>query len=96
MTLPNILPYPGIESILHLHVIETNIYSYQEIVHTVQVHDITRPMKATIVWMDPDNTIMTNKMLLNNLDLKVITPTGKILYGNNISGDEINNVRNLL
>lgn len=49
-------------------------------------------MKATIVWMDPTNAVMTNRMLLNNLDLRVITPTGLILYGNNIPGDEVNNV----
>jgi hypothetical protein len=42
--------------------------------------------------MDPDNTVMSHKMLLNNLDLKVITPSGDILHGNNIAGDEVNNV----
>jgi hypothetical protein len=42
--------------------------------------------------MDPNNAIMTNRMLLNNLDLKVITPSGQILYGNNVAGDEVNNV----
>jgi hypothetical protein len=35
---------------------------------------------------------MSNKMLLNNLDLKVITPSGAILHGNNVAGDEVNNV----
>jgi hypothetical protein len=95
VTLPNVLPYPGIETVLTLHVVETEIFAYQQISHLVQVNDISRPMKATIVWMDPNNAIMTNKMLLNNLDLKVITPTGLILYGNNISGDEVNNVSRL-
>ena len=71
---------------------ETEIFAYQQISHLVQVNDVSRPMKATIVWMDPTNAVMTNRMLLNNLDLRVITPTGLILYGNNIPGDEVNNV----
>jgi serine protease AprX len=92
VSLPNVLPYPGIETVLQLQVVETAIYPYQEISHIVEVHDISRPLKATIVWMDPNNAIMTNRMLLNNLDLKVITPSGQILYGNNVAGDEVNNV----
>ena len=75
---------------------ETEIYSYQEITHIVQVNDISRPFKATIVWMDPNNAIMTHKMLLNNLDLKVITPSGAVLHGNNVAGDEVNNVSGLI
>jgi hypothetical protein len=31
-------------------------------------------------------------MLLNNLDLRIVTPQGEVLYGNNIAGDEVNNV----
>lgn len=71
---------------------ETTIFAYQEITHTVNINANTRPFKATIVWMDPDNAIMTSRMLLNNLDLRVISPTGETLYGNNIAGDEVNNV----
>jgi hypothetical protein len=93
VSLPNVLPYPGIETILQLQVIETTIYPYQEIIHIVEVHDVSRPFKATLAWMDPNNAIMTNRMLLNNLDLKVITPSGQVLYGNNAAGDEVNNVR---
>lgn len=96
VSLQNILPYPGIESILTLHVIETTISPYQEIVHIVQVTDTRRPFKATIVWMDPGNSIISEKLLLNNLDLMVVLPDGSIQYGNNLAGDETNNVSILL
>jgi hypothetical protein len=56
------------------------------------VNNISKPFKATIVWMDPPNAGMSSKMLLNNLDLKVITPSGDVLHGNNVPGDEVNNV----
>jgi hypothetical protein len=90
------LPYPGIETVLKLHVVETDIYPYQEITHIVEVFDTSRPFKATIVWMDPNNAVMTNRMLLNNLDLKVVTPAGQVLHGNNVAGDEVNNVSDAL
>jgi serine protease AprX len=76
--------------------VETEIYAYQEITHVVNVNDISRPFKATIVWMDPSNSVMSNKMLLNNIDLKVITPSGAVLHGNNVAGDEVNNVSRLI
>lgn len=42
--------------------------------------------------MDPANTMMSTKMLINNLDLIVEDPNGNIYYGNGIAGDDINNV----
>ncbi|MEI7940596.1 MAG: S8 family serine peptidase [Verrucomicrobiota bacterium] len=42
----------------------------------------TKPFKATIVWSDPPGTPTaptlnpTNRMLVNDLDLRVVTPTG--------------------
>lgn len=42
--------------------------------------------------MDPDNSIISEKLLLNNIDLRVVDPTKKVYYGNNVAGDEINNV----
>jgi hypothetical protein len=93
--LRNVLPFPGIESVLSLHVVETSLTSQQECTHTIVVTDTSRPLKITIVWMDPDNSLISEKMLLNNLDLRVLSPAGEILYGNNIAGDEVNNVRKL-
>jgi hypothetical protein len=77
-------------------VVETSISAYQEIVHVVQVTDTSRPFKATIVWMDPVNSIISEKLLLNNLDLKVQLPDNSLKYGNNLAGDETNNVRSIM
>jgi hypothetical protein len=90
------LPYPGIEEILHLQVMESVLFPYQEMVHTVTISSSSRPLKATLVWMDPDNSYLSTRMLLNNLDLRVVTPQGGVLYGNNIAGDEVNNVSAVL
>ncbi len=72
--------------------VETSISAYQEITHLVQVTDTSRPFKATIVWMDPGNSIISEKLLLNNLDLRVQLPDNSLKYGNNVAGDETNNV----
>lgn len=93
MSLQNVLPYPGIEEVLKIHVIEASIGSLQEFTTEVQIGDSSRPFKVTLVYMDPANTIMSTKMLINNLDLIVEDPTGtQVYYGNGIAGDDINNV----
>jgi hypothetical protein len=92
VSLRNLLPFPGIEEILHLLVIEAALYPYQEMIHTFTITSTSRPFKATLVWMDPDNSYLSTRMLLNNLDLRIVTPQGEVLYGNNIAGDEVNNV----
>jgi serine protease AprX len=73
-------------------VLETSLFAQQECIHTVEVTDTSKPLKVTIVWMDPDNSIISEKMLLNDLNLRVLSPGGETLYGNNINGDEVNNV----
>lgn len=43
--------------------------------------------------MDPENSVLSTKMLLNNLDLQVTRVSdGQVFYGNGIQGDEYNNV----
>lgn len=89
----NILPYPGIEEILEVHVIEMSVTTMQQFTHTVTVGDASRPFKATLVWMDPTNSAVTQKMLINNLDLEVEeTTTGTVYYGNGNGADDVNNV----
>lgn len=88
----NILPYPNIEEVLKIHVVEASIGSLQQLSVKIQIGDGSRPFKASLVYMDPANTVMSTKMLINNLDLIVEDPVGNIYYGNNIAGDDINNV----
>lgn len=46
--------------------------------------------------MDPVNTIVSEKILLSDIDLQVISPTSVVYYGNNREGDEYNNVEQVL
>lgn len=50
ISLPNVLPYTGIETKIDLYVEELTMTSLQKITYTVTVTDTTRPLKATIVW----------------------------------------------
>lgn len=51
------------------------------------------PLKVTLVWSDYPQRPGANNVLVNDLDLKVTTPDGRDLWGNNnIGGDKKNNV----
>ncbi|CAE7600443.1 unnamed protein product, partial [Symbiodinium microadriaticum] len=91
--LQNVLPFAGIEDVLDLFVEELTMTSLQRITYTVEVADISRPLKATIAWMDPANTIVSEKMLLHDIDLVVTRVSdNQMYYGNGQAGDEVNNV----
>lgn len=92
ISLQNVLPYTGIEEVIDLFVDELVIESLTKVTYIVHVSDVSRPLKATIVWMDPTNADVTAKMLLHDLDLIVIDPSGNYHYGNGVAKDEVNNV----
>jgi hypothetical protein len=65
--------------------------------YTVQVITTLTPLRITIAWSDPPNVMWATKNLLNDLDLRVYTPSGGILYGNNLEGgDEYNPVERVV
>ncbi len=45
--------------------------------------DGTRPLKATLVFRDPAGNPAATKARINNLDLKVTSPSGVVYWGNN-------------
>jgi hypothetical protein len=92
VSLQNVLPYTGIEEVTDLFVEELVMSSLSKVTYSVTVADVSRPLKATIVWMDPTNSDITAKMLLHDLDLIVIDPSGNYHYGNGVAKDEVNNV----
>jgi len=50
-------------------------------------------LKVTITWYDPPSAVATAKsLLLHDIDLLVVAPTGDILWGNNIAGGDEHNV----
>ncbi|MBO8137680.1 MAG: S8 family serine peptidase [Desulfotomaculum sp.] len=51
------------------------------------------PLRATLVWTDYPQRPGAAKALVNDLDLKITVPDGRVLWGNNfIGGDNKNNV----
>jgi hypothetical protein len=50
VSLHNVLPLTGIETVLDLFVEELSMTSLQIITYTVTITDTSRPLKATIVW----------------------------------------------
>lgn len=93
----NILPLSGVEDNLYTIITESSITAGYRITYTVSVSSSTLPLKATLVWMDPVNSAITTKMLLNDLDLQVkYVPSSTVYYGNGIQRDEYNNVSSVV
>ncbi|MCX7749567.1 MAG: S8 family serine peptidase [Clostridia bacterium] len=69
--------------------------------YTTTVTSTSQPLKITLAWSDYPGSIPSSKALVNDLDLKVTTPSGQVLYGNNLGGylnssyDRVNNVENV-
>lgn len=68
----------------------------EEVTYTFHVSDPTAPFKATLAWTDPPAGPGSAKTLVNDLDLMVKTPDGRVYYGNHFAGgntpDRVNNV----
>jgi len=67
-----------------------------EISYTFHVADSAALFKATLAWTDPPADPGGARVLVNDLDLVVVTPDGKVFYGNHFLGrnapDRTNNV----
>ena len=49
------------------------------------VQSSSKPLKITLVWTDYPGTENASKALVNDLDLMVVDPDGKIYYGNHLT-----------
>ncbi|CAM9359817.1 unnamed protein product, partial [Ectocarpus fasciculatus] len=93
VALSNVLPLSGTTvSGFDLFLDELSMTSYTTKTYTVVVLKNTAPLKVTIAWMDPPSDTTSAKLLLHDIDLKVIGPSGTKYYGNEFAGDEENNV----
>ncbi|OPX89537.1 MAG: Serine protease AprX [Pelotomaculum sp. PtaB.Bin104] len=67
-----------------------------EVSYTFHVTDNASPFKATLAWTDPPAEPGSAQALVNDLDLLVRTPDGRVYYGNHFLGsnspDRTNNV----
>jgi hypothetical protein len=93
IALSNVLPLDGMTvSGFDLFVDELSMTSLTTQTYTVTVTDSSAPLKATIAWMDPPSDPLSTKLLIHDIDLKVIAPGAVVHYGNLYAGDEENNV----
>ncbi|KYH34434.1 serine protease AprX [Clostridium tepidiprofundi DSM 19306] len=73
---------------------DTQTFSYS-------IEDSNTPLKITLVWSDYPGSVTASKALVNDLDIKVISPSGTIYYGNDFTSpydsthDRLNNVENV-
>jgi hypothetical protein len=72
-----------------------SISSSTSISYTFHLISSAEPLKATLVWCDPPNSVGASKQLLHDLDLTVTDETTSTTYysnGNSAADDEDNNV----
>jgi len=73
---------------------DTQTFSYS-------IEDSSTPLKITLVWSDYPGSVTASKALVNDLDIKVISPSGTVYYGNDFTSpydsthDRLNNVENV-
>lgn len=94
--LGNVLPIPGVYDFDLFLADYESISSLQQRTYVVDVTNVDYPLRATIVWTDEVNVVWAAKSLLNDLDLTVVSPSGDVIYGNNIKGDEFNPVERVV
>jgi serine protease AprX len=67
--------------------------------YTVKVSDDSKPLAITLAWTDYPASPVAHRKLVNNLNLKVKTPSGKTLNGNDFFrapfNDEVDNLNNV-
>ncbi|HEY9060570.1 MAG TPA: kelch repeat-containing protein [Pseudobacteroides sp.] len=91
------------DSLLATKVIDQNstIKTGQKLTYesSLNVTSTDKPLKVSLVWTDYPGSVSASKALVNDIDLKVISPDGKVIYrGNdftspfNSEADRLNNV----
>lgn len=68
---------------------------------TYNVESNNTPLRLTLVWTDYPGSTTATKALVNDLDIKVTSPSGVVYYGNDFTSpynstfDRLNNVENV-
>jgi hypothetical protein len=90
--LNQVLVYEGVTPYgFDLFVDEIVLTNHSSVNYTVQILGSTSPLKVTICWTDPPNSVMAARQLLNDVDLTLTGPSGQRWFGNNVTGgDEVN------
>ncbi|KAL6760973.1 peptidase S8/S53 domain-containing protein [Haematococcus lacustris] len=98
MNIGRILPLRGGPATSKLQVVDRAIFNNSGQSHTYSVHAASqRALIITLAYMDWPAFPGVIPTLVNNLDLRVTTPSGAVLWGNDVrGGDRRNNVEKLV
>lgn len=89
--LVDVLPLPEHGWDFDLYIADQEVISsLRRRIYRVAVLDEAVALKVTIAWNDIPNVYWSAKNLLNDLDLRVVSPSGIVFYGNDVRGDELN------
>ncbi|KAL6760982.1 peptidase S8/S53 domain-containing protein [Haematococcus lacustris] len=98
MNIGRILPLRGGPATSKLQVVDRAMFNSSGQSHTYSVHAASqRALIITLAYMDWPAFPGVGPTLVNNLDLRVTTPSGAVLWGNDVrGGDRMNNVEKLV
>lgn len=75
------------------------IRTREKVTYKVKVSDDSKPLAITLAWTDYPAAIVAKRALVNDLNLKVTTPSGEKLNGNDFFeapyNDEVDNLNNV-
>lgn len=75
------------------------IRTCEKVTYKVKVSDDSKPLAITLAWTDYPAAIVAKRALVNDLNLKVTTPSGEKLNGNDFFeapyNDEVDNLNNV-
>lgn len=67
---------------------EEGLFEGEEKTYKIKISSSSTPLSITLVWTDPPAFPSSTQILINNLDLTLISPSGKIFKGNFIENGE--------
>lgn len=74
--------------------IKESLHDGQVLEYRFKVSDISRPFKTTLAWTDPVADAGSTSQLVDNLNLEVVDPMGKVLLGNDFKGQGVSDSKN--
>lgn len=74
--------------------IKDRVQDGQTLEYLFKVSDPSRPFKTTLAWTDPVSDTASASQLVDNLDLEVVDPQGRVLLGNDFRNKGVNDNKN--
>jgi hypothetical protein len=97
IVLKNVLPLADKSIAVDLFIEEFDATEGNNYIKFVTVKSANMPLRCTIAWTDKPGLVGSTKQLLNDINLKIISSSGEIYYGNNnINSDSVNPVERIV